>query len=62
MNKIVQELETKNSIYQNELLEVHKWFIKIGKTLGSIDSEWTMLKQILNKSKMIERLLNNLLA
>jgi hypothetical protein len=46
MNKRVQELETENSNYQNELLEVHKWFTKIGKTLGSIDSERAMLKQI----------------
>jgi hypothetical protein len=39
MKKKVQELETKYSNYQNELLELHKWFTKIGKTLGFIDLE-----------------------
>jgi hypothetical protein len=46
-DKRVQELETKNSNYQNELLDLHKQFIEISKMLGSINSEWVMFKDIL---------------
>jgi hypothetical protein len=38
-------LETKNSNFWNELIELHKWLNKIGKILGSIDSKQAMLKQ-----------------
>jgi hypothetical protein len=33
----VQELEIENFDYQIELLNFHKWFIEIGKMLGSIN-------------------------
>ncbi len=38
-------METKNSNFWNELIELHKWLNKIGKILGSIDSKQAMLKQ-----------------
>jgi hypothetical protein len=37
--KKVQELETKNSKFWNELPKLHKWLIEINKTLSSIDLE-----------------------
>ncbi len=60
--KKVHKLEIENSNYQNELLELHKWLIEIGKTLGSINLEWVMLKHIFEQKqanqKVIEQSLN----
>ncbi len=49
--KKVPQLETKNSNYQNELLDLHKHIIKIGKMLGSIDSKQAKLKQAFEQKK-----------
>ncbi len=40
-------METENSKFQNELLELHKQLFEIIKTLNSINLEWaTLLKEV----------------
>jgi hypothetical protein len=51
IRKRVFELETKNSNYHNELSDLHKQLTKIGKMLGTIDSEWMKFKQALEEEQ-----------
>jgi hypothetical protein len=49
--KKVPKLEIKNFNYQNELLNLHKKFIKINKMLGSINSKRAKFKQAFEQEK-----------
>jgi len=55
-------LEIKNSNYQNELLNLHKHLTKIGKTLGSINSEWVKLKQALEQEQTNQKVVEQSLT
>ncbi len=56
IKKKVKELETKNSNFRNELIELHKWLTKIGKILGSVDSKQAMLKHFFWKEQTNQKI------
>jgi hypothetical protein len=52
MRKRVQKWETKNSNYQNELLNLHKCLLKISKMLSFIDFRRVKLKHALEQEQV----------
>lgn len=57
--KKVPKLEIKNFNYQNELLNLHKKFIKINKMLGSINSKRAKFKQAFEQEKPAKKQWSN---